>query len=126
RTNRVYVFYCADANVIAYKYSNDNGNIWSNYAEIESYPDDIDLTGYLNGNAGTGYADGIYTGSISPEDSAFLGVNTNGEMAEVLVYNRALSGTEQNKVGYYLENKYDLDTAYIPEPATIALMSMGI
>jgi len=100
--------------------------IWGEWFVYSFVLDGSLMTGYLNGNSGTGYADGVYTGSISPEDSAFLGVNTNGEMAEVLVYNRALSSTEQNTVGYYLENKYDLDTVYVPEPTTISLMSMGL
>ncbi len=35
-----------------------------------------------------------------------------GDLAELLIYNRPLSATEQNAVGHYLEQKYGLDTAY--------------
>lgn len=35
-----------------------------------------------------------------------------GDIAEVLIFDRALSAEEQNEVGFYLENKYGLDTDY--------------
>lgn len=45
------------------------------------------------------------------------------ELAEILVYNRALSETEWGQVGATLANKYDITTTYvIPEPATAAVL----
>ena len=36
-------------------------------------------------------------------------------MAELIVYEGvALSRTQKNRVGYYLESKYGLDTGYVP------------
>ena len=37
---------------------------------------------------------------------------TDGDIAELIVYERALSSEEIRKVGYYLEQKYGLTTAY--------------
>jgi len=38
-----------------------------------------------------------------------------GDIAEIVIYDRALSSDELNKVGYYLEQKYGLTTTYAPE-----------
>ena len=35
-----------------------------------------------------------------------------GDIAEIIVYDRALTAAERNRVGYYLEQKYGLTTAY--------------
>ena len=39
-----------------------------------------------------------------------------GDLAEVLMFNRALTATEQNEVGLYLSRKYGITTAYGPLP----------
>jgi len=49
----------------------------------------------------------------------------NGQLAEVLIFNRALPWSEHNAIGYYLERKYGLDTAYVPEPSTWLLLALG-
>ena len=51
-----------------------------------------------------------------------------GDIAEVLVYDRRLSASEFNAVGGYLEQKYGLDTVFqpVPEPATWGLMLVGL
>mgnify|MGYP000057406491 CR=1 FL=1 len=36
-----------------------------------------------------------------------------GDIAEMLIYERTLSAAELNQVGFYLEQKYSLDTAYV-------------
>ena len=41
----------------------------------------------------------------------------DGDIAEVLIYNRLLTAVERNRVGAYLEKKYGLDTAYGPNLA---------
>lgn len=87
------------------------------------------LDAYVNGTNtttnGQVWNGGTYTGSISPVDSVFLGLDLVGDIAEVLVYNKPLSETEQNQVGYYLDQKYAIDTAYVPEPGSLLLMSLG-
>ena len=46
-----------------------------------------------------------------------------GLVAEVIVYNRALSTSECNQVGYYLAEKYGVSTTYtIPEPGSLSLL----
>ena len=39
-----------------------------------------------------------------------------GDIAEILIYNRALTGAEELQVGSYLSSKYGLSTAYPPIP----------
>jgi len=39
----------------------------------------------------------------------------DGDLAELLAYNRVLNAADHNRVGYYLEQKYALDTAYDPD-----------
>jgi hypothetical protein len=86
------------------------------------------VTTALNGDA-TGDIrpwGGTYTGSIGSADDLRLGYLTDMEVAEVLVYKNCLSELDQNQVGYYLESKYAIDTAYTPEPATILLLGLGM
>ncbi len=48
-----------------------------------------------------------------------------GDIAEVIIYDGQLSANDMNVVGYYLEDKYGLDTGYvIPEPATLLVWSL--
>ena len=49
----------------------------------------------------------------------------NADIAEIILYDRVLTATDMNEVGYYLEVKYGLDTLYTPEPATIGLLGIG-
>ncbi|MGA1046437.1 MAG: hypothetical protein ACO3UU_00335 [Minisyncoccia bacterium] len=37
----------------------------------------------------------------------------NGDIAEIILYNRLLTSAEKNAVGYYLENRYNIDTSYV-------------
>lgn len=48
----------------------------------------------------------------------------DGDIAEVLIYDRALSLGEKNQVGFYLEQKYSLQTAYLPEPAGLIVLAL--
>jgi len=69
----------------------------------------------IGGNVtlGSDYGAAIGTGSQS----------FDGDIAEVLIYNRVLSKSERDLVGSYLGAKYGI--AYVPEPATIALLGLG-
>lgn len=42
----------------------------------------------------------------------------NGRIAEIIIYNRALSTEEANSVGGYLAVKYGIETAYVTIPPT--------
>jgi hypothetical protein len=57
------------------------------------------------------------------------GSNWAGDIAEIIMYDRVLNSSEFNAVGFYLENKYGLETAFVgplvPEPATLALLGLG-
>jgi len=57
-TGRIYCFFGVNGNIIAYKYSTDNGASWSSYTEIpsSSYPTDVNQT---NGSIHTGPCHGI-------------------------------------------------------------------
>ena len=48
-----------------------------------------------------------------------------GDIAEILIYNRALSDAEMNQVGSYVEGKYSLDTAYTG-PATLVTTGLQL
>jgi autotransporter-associated beta strand protein len=45
-----------------------------------------------------------------------------GDIAEILIYNRTLSGEEEYKVGAYLSNKYGLQTSYNAPPVSNGLV----
>jgi autotransporter-associated beta strand protein len=45
-----------------------------------------------------------------------------GDIAEILIYDRALTGDEENQVGYYLGNKYGLTTNYKALPVSSGLV----
>lgn len=54
-----------------------------------------------------------------------------GDIAEVIVFGRALTTTEMNDVGFYLANKYGLTTSFVgpppaPEPTSMAIFALGL
>jgi hypothetical protein len=49
----------------------------------------------------------------------------NMMLAEVLIYDGALSISEINAVGIYLADKYMLTTGFVPEPGTFATLFLG-
>jgi hypothetical protein len=54
------------------------------------------------------------------------GSRWQGNIAELLIFNRTLSAGEANDVGYYLQEKYGIAGAYVvPEPASVALLLLG-
>jgi len=71
--------------------------------------------------------DGAVIGSDSPEYNSGNGNNwtignrsengqqLNGDIAEVIIYNRVLSESEAAAVGQYLTQKYALTTSYVPQ-----------
>lgn len=75
---------------------------------------------------GTGYrlvsvvtAGNVEASRISDDRGLGLGRSWTGDIAEIIIYNRALTTTEENQVGYYLKQKYDITAAnYTPPPTT--------
>ncbi len=59
----------------------------------------------------------------------FNGREYNGDLSEVLVFDRLLSDAERNDVGFYLASKYGLQTEFVgavPEPASAWLLAAGV
>lgn len=52
--------------------------------------------------------------------------NFLGDVMELAIYNTVLSARERHLIGTYLEDKWGLDTAYVPEPSTFALLVLGL
>ena len=51
---------------------------------------------------------------------------SNYLLGEILIYDRVLTENERQAVGYYLQEKWAVpDSAYVPEPATMALLAVG-
>jgi hypothetical protein len=50
------------------------------------------------------------------------GQTLDGDLAELLMYNRTLTTLEMDSVTAYLDTKYDLGLIPIPEPTTVALL----
>jgi len=87
------------------------------------------------------YVDGVLApttsnviGGTLGSHSINLGFNQNafipsenflGSFAEIQLYNNSLSEAERQAVGIELEQRWGIDAAYIPEPASIALFGMG-
>ncbi|MBC8378781.1 MAG: PEP-CTERM sorting domain-containing protein [Planctomycetes bacterium] len=67
--------------------------------------------------------------------AAFLGQRAeyydedfDGLIAEVIVFEGKLTTEQQNEVGWYLTQKYGVETTYtdpVPEPATLSLLALG-
>lgn len=80
-------------------------------------------TGGYNSGAGVNWTIGD---SAANNDQRF-----NGDIAELIFYNRVLSTDEVNAVGYYLKNKYGVTATYLNPNATapenfVAIASDGI
>ncbi len=56
--------------------------------------------------------EGYHVGAGMTANSGVLNELADGRIAEILFYNRELSDAEANEVGFHLEQKYGLDTAY--------------
>jgi len=74
----------------------------------------------------------IANDTIQPKTGFNVAVNPDGDqrwqgnIAELLIFNRTLSAGEANDVGYYLQEKYGITGAYVvPEPSSVALLLLG-
>ena len=101
----------------------ESGQLWASYANSSVLNGITKLMGTpVNGTA-TALTSSSYAlvslATIGPvrantlsQDRNNTGRSWTGDMAEVLIYNRALTQTEENAIGAYLSNKYGLVTDY--------------
>lgn len=118
---------------LAYNHTTANQNaivanpFLATYRSIGAGPGPANLSEWLNGNSipvsteplnVEGGTTGFTIGNR--EDIAVTIVPWNGDIAEILVYDSALSSTDRNTVEQYLFVQYG-----IPEPSTALLLCMG-
>jgi hypothetical protein len=70
------------------------------------------LNGTLIGTTSGDYNSGNGANWVVGNNASNNGAQLNGDIAELIIYNRILTTEEANRVGAYLEGKYGLDTAY--------------
>ncbi|MFI4910195.1 MAG: LamG-like jellyroll fold domain-containing protein [Sedimentisphaeraceae bacterium JB056] len=116
-------------------YSNTGSNEGINLpTDIKGDWSIISLT-HNNGDNALCYVDGQnnwFSQTVNPfsQDSVDLGVDRigadnsdrgfQGQIAEIIMYDRALSEEEENLVGYYLQDKYGLvDSTYVDAPLKV-------
>ena len=116
----------------------DNGRIWhSTYAHNNIKNGTTQLDGVVVNGTATVLPEGpdewhilslVTTGNVQSnritQDRTYHG-SWEGDIAEILIYKAPLAPWEEEAVGLYLETKWGLDTAYVPEPATLSLLALG-
>jgi hypothetical protein len=81
---------------------------------------------WINGT-NQGVAGGAYSaGGAQVVGSGSHGGTLDGDIAEIIEFNRALDATELNQIGSYLANKYGLTTAYPPIGPTTPTATLTI
>lgn len=101
--------------IAQYQHSNIAAN-QSNSVEVFANGTSVATDNFTNGSADL-LSELVNLGTTDELGDAFFG----GDLAELLVYSGVLSETDRNAVGVYLESKYALDAAYVPEPAAASL-----
>jgi autotransporter-associated beta strand protein len=71
------------------------------------------LNGAQIGSTAGDYNAGAGVSWVVGSNAAANGAQLNGDIAELILFNRVLTTEEANQVGAYLENKYGLNTAYV-------------
>jgi len=94
-----------------------------------------ELENVINGVASnvSGFTDGSPSDFTAVNRVAYIGTrgqggsdsNSNATIAEVLIYDRELTPEEQNQLGYYLGQRYAVETAWVPEPGSLILFPIG-
>jgi len=104
--------------VTAQKLLNTSATISIDGAAVASTGSGIVLSPHTGGTT--------YVGGHFRQNLDYTGYH--GTIAEILVYDQALSLDEFNATGSYLAQKYGLETAFppVPEPATYALLLAGL
>ena len=98
--------------------THDSNSLFINGGQVTLSTADV-----LSDDPGTGIiTDTLYVGNRMDQTYGL-----NGDLAELLVFNRVLTNAERNTVGSYLADKYGLTTAYVvPEPNTLVLSAAGL
>jgi len=86
------------------------------------------LESFFNGpgTMTSGWVDDGKLDTITPTEDFRIGASTAAsgmQLAELAVYDRALSDVELNDVGFTLGTKYNLSTTFVPEPSAAAFMA---
>lgn len=135
-------FLLGDDNSYHFHRGGNNGPIWdSNFADSKIKSGITKLMGSPVGGTTTSLPSGSFqllslvtTGDVEAnqicQDRTFHG-SWQGDIAEILIYNRALTNTEETVVGTYLAAKYRLTTGYPltvvpPTPTAVAAMADGV
>lgn len=71
------------------------------------------LNGEMIGTTGGNYNAGGGKNWVVGTNGSGNGADLNGDIAELIIYNRVLTAVEANQVGAYLAKKYGLTTAYV-------------
>lgn len=113
-----------------------NGTIWEAPVNGTNSADFADLGQvYVNGSSGDTHNSQwhilVEESASSPIFAYQLGQTAynrflNGRIAEIILYNRALTPEERNAVGGYLADKYALTTTYPPLASQAKLYALGI
>jgi hypothetical protein len=87
----------------------------------------VDGVAYPTGTVGGGTlgANGVHPVTIGGNWGGGGSNMLDADFAQVLIYSGALSAGDFNAAGFFIEDKYGLDTAFTPEPATMALLGLG-
>jgi hypothetical protein len=122
-TNSVYDSFATDArkNDLGLPTGITNWNIYSVYSQ------DNDWKLFCNGTEFYSDEANVYSNVIANDTSLYIGMQNNagtdqifkGKVAEVVIYNRVLTGSERQKVEEYLMSKYDIT----PIPSEIPVAS---
>ncbi len=106
-----------DPTVVQYTYSYNNP---TNSASIFGFGDQL-----ASGSSSTNQPDGGIAARLprigynsGAADRAFAGL-----LSEMLIFEGDLTEEQTQQVGFYLADKYDIQTSYIPEPGAIALLA---
>ncbi|MFZ1545971.1 MAG: LamG-like jellyroll fold domain-containing protein [Candidatus Nitrotoga sp.] len=102
------------------------GAVRYNGTAFQTYQHDTSFNGQT---ASTAYSLNTSDSAFNIGRGAYSGYNSfNGDIAELLVYSRALSDSELSAVDSYLNTKYTTTAATItvPEPASLLLVCIGL
>ncbi len=116
------------------------GNLYSEEGSVPTGANLLTVVGLGAGEGTLAFRDGVQilsdpgdffhydlTGNVGVGGALFNGREYVGHISEVLLFDRVLTGREMNDVGFYLEQKYGLDTQYryVPEPHSVGMLALG-
>jgi hypothetical protein len=124
-------FLLGDTNSYHFHRGGSNGPLWGGYTENNIRNGTTKLMGTAINGESTSLPSNSYqlisvvtTGNVEAnqvtKDRVYRGT-LRGDIAEILIYSRALTTEEEESVGSYLTDKYGLVTAYPPLGLTVKL-----